>query len=464
MFGFLHGPRNDKRYRQLYATCCSSLRDGMGFRALPFVSYEAIFACSIAVDVGLIPPPKADAVTCCKARRRHSVLHHSEAPTVAAAAGFSNALAMLLAGIKLDDDVTDSRSLLARLGRRAIASRVRAAHDFFTEQQADFPDQLRQCLADHDQLEHLAGGVGLDTYTRPTGDAFGLVYGILPVAIARACDTPIDDGLVMNFRQTGRLVGQALIAFDCAVDYATDRKRGHYNPLRSHNEVRGALEYSQRKLIELGWHLGELIGFDSTTILLSTRTVRHRVATLVMRKTDVLKRSSMAGNHSRSTVPTAFSFGPLRPRRGICDCPCDACLCDGIACDGCAGCGSEAATAGDCCIGCTCPCECCCDSICSSTTGSSGNESKTGVKDAAPLGTTASGDTGKVVVALTPYGTVRLTNSSEGATESAQSRDEPAKSDSGVIETGEEVVVIRKEAFGLLVRRKPKIPDAPSEP
>jgi membrane-bound ClpP family serine protease len=57
------------------------------------------------------------------------------------------------------------------------------------------------------------------------------------------------------------------------------------------------------------------------------------------------------------------------------------------------------------------------------------------------------GATGQTKTPLSPYGTVIIDGS-----------EHPAKSESAMIEAGQQVVVIRREAFGLVVRAKPTSP------
>src|SRR5262249_1013200 len=62
-------------------------------------------------------------------------------------------------------------------------------------------------------------------------------------------------------RNLGKLIGEALIAFDCAADWHHDIRYGHFNPLRTAADVHGALEYAQASLEQAR--------------LLSSRTLGH---------------------------------------------------------------------------------------------------------------------------------------------------------------------------------------------
>lgn len=108
MFGFLRGEKGDRAYRQVYATCCAEQQFEFGLRSLPFVSYEAIFLRLFALDAQIIPPPLANSPTCCRLRRKRP-----EAGIDQDIAKFCSSFALLLATIKLEDDVQDDRSLVA---------------------------------------------------------------------------------------------------------------------------------------------------------------------------------------------------------------------------------------------------------------------------------------------------------------------------------------------------------------
>lgn len=457
MFGFLHGPWPNRLYRQIYASCCSSLRDRFGYRSLPFVSYEAIFARAIATDLGLLPTPDDDAATCCRARRSVSPFRSSDSATLQAADRFTTSFAMLLAEVKLRDDVADSRSMVAGVGRFLLRKPIGSACEFFETQQPDFGTRLKSIFEKHARMEAIERAVPLERYCGPTGNAFALVYGILPRAISQACGGHVDSAMVDYFRTCGKLVGEALIAFDCAVDFEADRRRGHFNPLASSAEIRSAFEFSQRRLVELGWVLNESPYREQPRSHVARAIVRHRIDTLVERKLRIAlaprsgRGSRPASTISRGSVSRRSAF-PLffspRPRRGVCDCDC--------ACD---GCGSLFGNLFDCCQGPNLFCgDCCCDAFCSSdrSTVKQPGDPKVGAMGNPSGGETAREQFAEVVVALSPYGTVRLIGSADSvgdAADGGQSAGEvPAKSDVGVIEAGERVRVIRKDSFGLLVR------------
>lgn len=111
-------------------------------------------------------------------------------------------------------------------------------------------------------------------------------------------------------------------------------------------------------------------------------------------------------------------------------------------------------------IGCNACCDCCGLSGCDS------GKSKAAASDLAALDP-SNADRGpqlaEVVVALAPYGTVRrFGERAEGVSVAVE---EPAKcKGGGMIEAAEKVVIVRKEAFGLLVRRMREKTGSPDEP
>ncbi|MCY2967107.1 MAG: DUF5685 family protein [Planctomycetota bacterium] len=106
MFGFLRGPPCDREYRQIYAGLCDFQRRNFGLESLPFLSYEATFLYQFAVDTGDCTPPPAGSPPCCRLGIRQSA-HHVD-PILAE---YCSSFGMLLASIKLNDDVRECHRL-----------------------------------------------------------------------------------------------------------------------------------------------------------------------------------------------------------------------------------------------------------------------------------------------------------------------------------------------------------------
>ena len=172
MFGFLRGNRSDLTYRQIYAGCCSFQQREYGIASLAFLSYEATFLYLLAVDSGAAPAPKEDEVTCCRLRRHGADIHSVEEDK----ARFCSSLALLLAAVKLDDDIADDKSLLARLARWKLGSRIDAAVGYIESLAPDIRERIDGHLADHAALERRGSAFELNEYVRPTAAAFGDLF------------------------------------------------------------------------------------------------------------------------------------------------------------------------------------------------------------------------------------------------------------------------------------------------
>ncbi len=118
MFGFMRGSRFDKTYRQVYAQCCDAQRLRFGVSSLLFHSYESILLYVLAVDAGACPAPPRTAVTCCRLRHRPDNWPGFDTEL----AKFCSHFALLLAAVKLDDDVRDDGSLPAQFGALAVST------------------------------------------------------------------------------------------------------------------------------------------------------------------------------------------------------------------------------------------------------------------------------------------------------------------------------------------------------
>ncbi|OYP34511.1 DUF5685 family protein [Rhodopirellula sp. MGV] len=469
MFGFLRGSSCDRRYRQVYATVCSSLRERHGFRLLPFVSYEAVWLHCLAVDLGVVPAPDANTVTCCKAQRRHSPLSnsYSELPGQAsqhlgssglsvglnAMLEFDLALTVLLIRTKLDDDVRDRRSIVARALRRLYRRAWQQSEGFFDALDAGFMHRLERILSKHLEQEQSGRAeprhqVRLQEYCRPTGAAFAEVFQLAPQAIAARMNQSVGPTLADRFKEAGEQIGRALIAFDCAVDYDTDRRRGEFNPLPDRHAIIDALSYSQQQLCQLGFQIDQWVAERGETgAPMSTAVLKT-----VVGKIGLYKEGFAKSRKQRIADRQRIWLSPPRLQRGICDCDCLCCCCDA----------GEGACASEGCIGTMhcCPCDPCCGYCMDCERDQSrkkkpnGNVNQGGAANHAQggqlptLGRASENFPGHAIARtdLTPYGTIALDQGAGGAQEY------PAKTDRGSIEAGSRVRVIGREPFGFLVR------------
>ncbi len=148
MFGFLRPTGRPAAYRQVYARCCSFQHLYYGVGSLPLLSYEAIFLYLAAVDAGVCPPPDASAPTCCRLRTSETL---RSAPD-AAIAELCASVGLLLAEIKLDDDVRDDGFLLSRVARRWLRSRFRRARRCLSARDPEFDRRVDETIGRHLEL------------------------------------------------------------------------------------------------------------------------------------------------------------------------------------------------------------------------------------------------------------------------------------------------------------------------
>jgi hypothetical protein len=215
------------------------------------------------------------------------------------------------------------------------------------------------------------------------------------------------------FHQVGVAIGSAIIAFDCAVDWRSDRERGRYNPLQSVRQVELALESCQRHLSHAGWLCCESFGTDAR----SARVLRYvfdRVSTRMKTREHVPPRRSLWQKLARPGKPQV--------RFGFCDCDCpigDCPICDGV-CD----------VDGTCCGDACCMCDCCfapCD---------------TGKAKKGSAGHNLVGKIGVAAGTLDPEGVVMI-----------KGERIPARSAEGTIEDLISVEVVGQDSFGVTVKR-----------
>ena len=321
MFGFLSPSQRLPEWRRSYARVCQYQRKLFGLTSLPFLSYEAVFLYQVAVDLGLISALDATAPTCCRLRRLpKETLADERVGRYAAAFG------VVLAGVKLDDDVRDSGRVAQRILRRKYRKQVVQARTAMAAIAGDSVSAIEEAVGSHLVLEQQSA-VALEDYVGPTGQGFARVF------------SGVADREQKTLAELGACVGKAIIAWDCAVDYETDRIRGDFNPLRSEVGVQRGFELCLLQLATMGWKLPE--GCVSQRVIASVvRRVRNRMQNPIVNKIGLLER-----------------WGLVR-QRGYTYAGCDGC--EALCCitEGCGG----VAEAGACCgeVGCCCDGFICC--------------------------------------------------------------------------------------------------------
>lgn len=242
MFGFLRPAKRIHEWRQSYARICQTQRRMFGLTSLPFLNYEATFLYQLTVDADLIPRLSDDAPECCRLRR----LRNFEQQPDRQVAEFCAAFGMLLAGIKLQDDADDHQRWHNRLALWKYSKQVRKARQHLQSVCPHMLDQVQEILEAHRQTEQAGHYPSIEDYSRPTGDGFALVFRTLASTIG---------GTVEQFEFQGRCIGQAIVSWDCAVDFERDRIYGEFNPLRNVTDVANSLMFCQLQLARAGWNL-----------------------------------------------------------------------------------------------------------------------------------------------------------------------------------------------------------------
>lgn len=408
MFGFLRPARHHKTYRQLYAGCCGFQHARYGIETLPLLSYEAVFLYVLAADAGACRLPHEKDVTCCRLRRRGTRLHEVDTHL----AEFCSSFGVLLASIKLEDDVRDDRSLVARLALWRLAKRIEQAKRCLSDSDRDFRHQLKSYIEEHLRLEQAGAPITLQEYAKPTAEAFAYVFGLFAQRL------PADRRSESLLRGIGAELGRAVICFDCAADWQRDRQRNAFNPLPNRPAVEDALLASQQALSSLLWQCAEAFGLGSRAAAV-VRATFDRVSGQV---------GCEESNQGQSRQRIAWR---LR-RGGFCDCDCDLSCCDG--CDCTPGDGAAGLDAGVC---------SCYDCGYCGWWGTPGGHSKEADEDLQQTDEKASwvGKTGRTLGPLAPSGVVLI-----------EDQRLPARSEHGWIDGDKQVVVVADGAFGVVVR------------
>lgn len=235
MFGFLSTSSPSAGYRSAYSRCCQFQRRHYGLRSLPVLSYEAVFLYLVWLEATGAATSALPPQGCCRLRRLRTLPHLDDS----AAGEFCASLGLLLAGVKLDDDVRDGGRLSTRLGRRWLAAPLRRAADYFERLDPGLVVRVDADIAAHLALEDSRHPVDLVTYTHPTAEAFAHVFERLPGVRSTHGDL---------LRALGRHIGTAIIAFDCAADWPRDQATGSYNPLPGGASLAAALTLARTEL------------------------------------------------------------------------------------------------------------------------------------------------------------------------------------------------------------------------
>ena len=273
MFGFLSPHPHSDDYRRAYARLCVHQRQRLGIRSLPFHSYEAVFLYQLSLDAGSVDAECLPNHRCCKLSFRESVTGASDAE----AGMFCVSFALLLASVKLDDDIRDSRSALARFARFVLKNRIEQAKRHLRKYDPHFDATVSGFVAEHHQLEEPDRAVRLEDYAEPTAKAFGYLFGLFANAIRKPEH-------FITFQAIGQHVGRAILSFDCAADWRRDRQRGEFNPLPDESAVERSLEFCWNQLSDIAdvvrVHFGHRSRAATTASRVADRIARFQPAGL----------------------------------------------------------------------------------------------------------------------------------------------------------------------------------------
>ena len=235
MFGLLSPKAQTREYRHAYAQVCREHHATHGKLAVPFHSYEAVLLYILASDLGYCPPSTAPEL-CCRLRPA------AEPPNEHAleASHFAATFSLLLAWVKLTDDVTDERSYRARLFLRLMESPFGQMFLYFERIDPDFRQTVQATLSRHAELER-HGCSSLDDFAAPTSDSFAYLFDLYATALN------LRDHAAW-LREIGELLGAAIICFDVAADYHADQRKRRFNPLSSHADIPAAVHRAKRLL------------------------------------------------------------------------------------------------------------------------------------------------------------------------------------------------------------------------
>lgn len=402
-----------------------------------FLSYESVFLYLWAWDAGLIEGPADDAPTCCRLRRCRDKPDEVESEV----ARFCGALGLLLGSIKLEDDIRDEGSLAARLAHWKLRPRLERARRYFLQLDPEFPQRVAGYIRAHLERERTGSRVALSDYATPTAEAFGYLFSLFGNRFAGKRGAQ-----ATGLCGAGRDLGRAIIAYDCAVDWNNDRRRGSYNPLRYRGQVDRALLYAQSCLVSAGWQAQERFGAGCRTAEVVGGVFRRLTSTAHALSGAPVSRRAKSDRHP------ARRRWSLR-RRGDCDCGCDPGCCEGCCADGgpCAG-GADGGCSDHHAIVCCCPCEfvdCC-------WWGQSGSSRRRNEQAKAAVAKDDNSLIGMVGTTATPLKPTGVIHVGE--------KRFPAKSQGGNwIEEGQEVVIVGQDAVGMLVRERASPPQDHSE-
>jgi len=263
MFGLLNlgvqGAQDDA-YRRVYCRCCQHLNQNYGRLSLLFHSYESVFLYSFCIDAGMLTTGSLPAQRCCRLRRGRPLRGDN-----AEVGRFCSSASLLVASIKLEDDIRDVGSPKFRLFHRMLRSKFEKTFTYLSYLDNDVRAKIHNCVEEHMAFEAAGEGVPIRDYCRPTARAFSYIFGLM-------AELPGLHPRRSFLESVGELIGSAIVAFDCAVDWNRDQRTNEFNPLKTRADVQESAEYSRNCLLRAGHLCRSLFGDDLLTVRILSST------------------------------------------------------------------------------------------------------------------------------------------------------------------------------------------------
>jgi hypothetical protein len=256
MFGFFKPLQRSKEYRRLYCDSCVHLQANYGISSAAFLSYEAVLLHALASDLNLLTIK--DTPTPCGIIPSPKKLKASLGRVHKQIGEFSSAFTHLLLKTKLEDDVQDDKSLLAKFLMWCKNRRFKKCLHYFEMLEPNFKATLANLLETHRQSEQKRQPLDLVEYAVPTSKAFGYVFSLF----AQTMNLPEK---IETLRKLGSHVGATILYADCGYDWERDKRKGLYNPVQSTEESAAAFILAQTALRQGITLLREEIGNNTVT-------------------------------------------------------------------------------------------------------------------------------------------------------------------------------------------------------
>ena len=272
----------------------------------------------------MVNSPAENTPTCCRLRNDWSNSWRANLE----AAEFANAFAILLARIKVEDDVRDSGRWLARGGSLFWAKAFRHANHYFDGVDGSLVSKIERLVDEHIDLEHQSFSGSPEDYASPTANAFGLVFRCFAEHLSGSSDEQVKRSQVDLFYEIGHGIGAGILLSDCVFDFQKDRRRGEFNPIKNPSQLSLYQQAALKAFSQAGWDC-EALAMEgcrpiSGAILKYAFDRIARFSTVQVEK-PVQKLRLNRRLHRWSSM-----------RAGFCDC--GGCDCGGCDCGGCDSC------------------------------------------------------------------------------------------------------------------------------